>query len=38
MCLVNKQTVVNVQNSNNGFILWHNIAKDVFCANNRLIK
>jgi hypothetical protein len=28
MCLVNKQTIVGVQKFNNGFILWHNVAKN----------
>ena len=33
MCLVNKQTAVEVQDPNNGFILWHNVAKNIFCVN-----
>ena len=33
MCLVNKQTIVWVQDLNSGFILWHDVAKNVFYVN-----
>ena len=38
MCLVNKQTIIGVKKINNGFILWHNVVKNIFDANNRLIE
>ena len=33
MCLVNKQTIIGVRKINNGFILWHNEAKNIFYTN-----
>ena len=35
MCLVNKQTIIGVKKINNGFILWHNVVKNVFYTNKQ---